>query len=174
MRFVVELSRQQRKVQNANNTIPDASVHMAEESKSLLPQSSSTITLLVSNAAVNIPRAICGSMILNGLLGFAMMLTVLFSIGDLDTVLETKTGFPFIQVRLLRPLAFRGFSMVECCLGSSYMTTMWHVHHSCQSRAHISYSRVSSLGPLITYRRQNTDSNNRSSPTASPTQQAPQ
>ncbi|KAF8856588.1 amino acid transporter [Acephala macrosclerotiorum] len=61
----------------------DASVHMAEE---------------ISNAAVNIPRAICGSMILNGLLGFAMMLTVLFCIGDLDTVVGTDTGFPFIQI----------------------------------------------------------------------------
>jgi len=52
----------------------------------------------VSNAAINIPRAICGSMIFNGLLGFAMMLTVLFCIGDLETVVGTKTGFPFIQV----------------------------------------------------------------------------
>jgi choline transport protein len=52
----------------------------------------------VSNAAINIPRAICGSMIFNGLLGFAMMLTVLFCIGDLETVLGTDTGFPFIQV----------------------------------------------------------------------------
>jgi choline transport protein len=37
-------------------------------------------------------------MILNGLLGFAMMLTVLFCIGDLTTVLGTDTGFPFIQI----------------------------------------------------------------------------
>jgi choline transport protein len=37
-------------------------------------------------------------MIFNGLLGFAMMLTVLFCIGDLETVLGTKTGFPFIQI----------------------------------------------------------------------------
>lgn len=37
-------------------------------------------------------------MILNGLLGFAMMLTVLFCLGDLSTVVGTKTGFPFIQI----------------------------------------------------------------------------
>jgi amino acid transporter len=37
-------------------------------------------------------------MILNGLLGFTMMLTVLFCIGDLTTVLGTDTGFPFIQI----------------------------------------------------------------------------
>jgi choline transport protein len=61
----------------------DASVHMAEE---------------ISNAALNIPRAICGSMIMNGLIGLAMMITVLFCLGDVDKVLATDTGFPFIQI----------------------------------------------------------------------------
>lgn len=61
----------------------DASVHMAEE---------------VSNAALTIPRAICASMIMNGLIGFAMMLTVLFCLGDVSSVLDTATGFPFIQI----------------------------------------------------------------------------
>jgi amino acid transporter len=37
-------------------------------------------------------------MILNGLLGFAMMLTVLFCIGDISTVVATNTDFPFIQI----------------------------------------------------------------------------
>jgi choline transport protein len=37
-------------------------------------------------------------MTFNGILGFIMMITVLFCIGDLQTVLETDTGFPFIQV----------------------------------------------------------------------------
>jgi choline transport protein len=61
----------------------DCSVHMAEE---------------VENAALNIPRAIVTSMCINGLVGFAMMLTVLFCLGDVDTVLESATGYPFIQV----------------------------------------------------------------------------
>lgn len=61
----------------------DASVHMAEE---------------IENAAINVPRAITISMIFNGLLGFAMMLTVLFCIGDISSVLNSKTGFPFIQI----------------------------------------------------------------------------
>lgn len=61
----------------------DASVHMAEE---------------VDNAALNIPRAIVTAMCVNGLIGFGMMITVLFCLGDIDTVLETATGFPFIQI----------------------------------------------------------------------------
>lgn len=61
----------------------DASVHLAEE---------------VSDAAVNIPRVITTSMLLNGVIGFVMMVTLLFCLGDVNTVLNTETGFPFIQV----------------------------------------------------------------------------
>ncbi|KAF3390949.1 Choline transport protein [Talaromyces pinophilus] len=61
----------------------DASVHLAEE---------------VSDAATTIPRVITSSMILNGIVGFAMMLTLLFCLGDVDSVLESQTGFPFIQI----------------------------------------------------------------------------
>ena len=61
----------------------DASVHMAEE---------------VEYAAWNIPRAIIASMCINGMVGFAMMLTVLFCLGDVESVLDTATGYPFIQV----------------------------------------------------------------------------
>ncbi|KAL8941810.1 MAG: hypothetical protein Q9211_001662 [Gyalolechia sp. 1 TL-2023] len=61
----------------------DASVHMSEE---------------IENAAVNVPRAIFSTMVLNGSTGFAMALAVLFCLGDPEKVLETATGFPFIQV----------------------------------------------------------------------------
>jgi amino acid transporter len=61
----------------------DASVHMAEE---------------VERAAWNIPRAIICSMLINGMVGFTMMLTILFCLGDVDTVLDSATGYPFIQV----------------------------------------------------------------------------
>ena len=61
----------------------DASVHLAEE---------------VANAAVNIPKAVLGSMFLNGAVGFTMMITLLYCLGDVDTVLDTATGYPFIQI----------------------------------------------------------------------------
>jgi choline transport protein len=61
----------------------DASVHMAEE---------------VENAALSIPRAICASMLINGCVGFVMMVTTLFCLGDIESVLDTATGYPFIQI----------------------------------------------------------------------------
>jgi choline transport protein len=39
-------------------------------------------------------------MIINGIIGFAMMITVLFCVGDAKSVLDTKTGFPFLQIFL--------------------------------------------------------------------------
>jgi choline transport protein len=74
----------------------DASVHLAEE---------------VADAARTIPRVITMSMILNGLVGFVMMVTLLFCLGDVSSVLDSTTGFPFIQIfhsesRLLPPVPF--------------------------------------------------------------------
>lgn len=38
------------------------------------------------------------SVALNGSLGFGMVIATLFCIGDVDDVLASATGFPFIQV----------------------------------------------------------------------------
>jgi amino acid transporter len=78
----------------------DASVHLAEE---------------VSNAAINIPRAILTAMLINGAVGFAMMVTILYCLGDVETVLGTKTGFPFIQIF---------FDSVQSYAGATVMTTV--------------------------------------------------
>ena len=63
----------------------DGVVHMSEETH---------------NAPINIPRAMVGSIIINGLAAFAYILTVLYSITDVNTVLTigTDTGYPIIGV----------------------------------------------------------------------------
>ncbi len=63
----------------------DAVVHMSEETH---------------HAAVNIPRAMVWSIIINGICGFAYIVTVLYSIIDVDAVLTNgaATGFPIIEV----------------------------------------------------------------------------
>ena len=44
----------------------------------------------IENAALNVPRAIVTTMILNGSTGFAMVLAVLFCIGDIKSVLVSN------------------------------------------------------------------------------------
>ena len=41
----------------------------------------------IENADVNVPRAIITTMILNGATGLAIMIAVLFCLGDINTVL---------------------------------------------------------------------------------------
>ncbi|KAK4506653.1 hypothetical protein PRZ48_000385 [Zasmidium cellare] len=61
----------------------DCVVHMAEE---------------VQDASLVIPKALIWSFIPNALMALVMGVTFIFSIGDLDSVLASPTGQPFIQV----------------------------------------------------------------------------
>ncbi|KAK4889263.1 hypothetical protein LTR27_011940 [Elasticomyces elasticus] len=64
----------------------DAASHMAEE---------------VHNPKAVIPRAMIGTILINGLLGFGMIIALLFSMGDPTPLLESPVslaGYPFIQI----------------------------------------------------------------------------
>jgi choline transport protein len=61
----------------------DAAAHMAEELK---------------NSSKMLPRAMIWTIVVNGALGFIILVTFLYTLGDLDEVLGTATGYPIIQV----------------------------------------------------------------------------
>ncbi|KAK8099063.1 uncharacterized protein PG998_012304 [Apiospora kogelbergensis] len=63
----------------------DAACHLAEE----LP-----------HASRNVPLAMLGGVVVNGVLGFGYTILLLYSTSPLPTLLETPTGFPFIQIFL--------------------------------------------------------------------------
>ncbi|KAF5869575.1 putative choline transport protein [Botrytis fragariae] len=52
----------------------------------------------VKHASLNVPRSMLLSIFINGLLGFGMLLAVLFCAGDLNKAAESPTGFPFIAI----------------------------------------------------------------------------
>ncbi|KAI4112802.1 MAG: hypothetical protein LQ345_006102 [Seirophora villosa] len=54
--------------------------------------------LEISNASLNVPRSMLASVMLNGTLGFAMLIAVLFCLGDIEEVIETNTGYPFMAI----------------------------------------------------------------------------
>lgn len=54
----------------------------------------------IPNAARNVPIAMVGSILANGLLGFIYCLILLFGLGDLGSLLDSNTGFPFMQLNL--------------------------------------------------------------------------
>lgn len=63
----------------------DAAAHLAEE---------------MPRPARNVPIAMVGSVVVNGIIGFVYCIILLFSLGDLDSLLESATGFPFMQLYL--------------------------------------------------------------------------
>ncbi|RYP09169.1 hypothetical protein DL764_001440 [Monosporascus ibericus] len=63
----------------------DAACHLAEE----LP-----------HASLHVPQAMVGSVLINGLMGLAYAIVLLYSAGSLKSLLETPTGFPFMQIYL--------------------------------------------------------------------------
>lgn len=69
----------------ANGLSYDAAAHMAEE---------------IPYAARNVPIAMVGSVVANGVLGFVYCVVLLFGLGDLQSLLESNTGFPFMQLNL--------------------------------------------------------------------------
>ncbi|KAJ5468866.1 hypothetical protein N7475_006618 [Penicillium sp. IBT 31633x] len=61
----------------------DAAVHMSEE---------------ITNAAVAVPTSIMLSVLINGSLGFGMLIAMLFCSGDLGSALDSPTGYPFMAI----------------------------------------------------------------------------
>ncbi|KAL8823379.1 MAG: hypothetical protein Q9191_005907 [Dirinaria sp. TL-2023a] len=61
----------------------DSAIHMSEE---------------IENAPLVVPRSILTTYVLNGILGFAMLIAVLYSIGDVDAALASPTDYPFMQI----------------------------------------------------------------------------
>jgi choline transport protein len=55
----------------------------------------------IKNASVIVPRSIMVSMGLNGAFGFAILLAVLYALGNIDDVLGSPTGlagYPFLEI----------------------------------------------------------------------------
>jgi choline transport protein len=58
----------------------------------------STVAEEVYNASTVVPWAIVATIMVNGVLGLALLLALLFCLGDIDAALNTPTGFPFIEI----------------------------------------------------------------------------
>jgi len=61
----------------------DSAAHMSEE---------------MADPRTGVPTAMVGSIVVNGIMGFAMVLAILFGIQDFQAALSTPTGFPVIEI----------------------------------------------------------------------------
>lgn len=52
----------------------------------------------VHDASLVVPRSIMVSIALNGALGLAILIAVMFTVGDIQTILNTPTNFPCLEI----------------------------------------------------------------------------
>lgn len=52
----------------------------------------------IQNPSLNVPRSLLTSIIINGILGFGMLIAVLFCLGDPDAAFATPTRYPFMEI----------------------------------------------------------------------------
>jgi choline transport protein len=78
----------------------DSAVHMSEE---------------IKDASIVLPRAIMWAASINGSLGFIMIITFCFCLGSVLDIIETPTGYPFIQVF---------YNVTQSNAGTSIMTAI--------------------------------------------------
>lgn len=52
----------------------------------------------VENPATSVPRSMVLAVIINGVLAFGWIIALLFSIGDVETSLNSPTGYPIIEI----------------------------------------------------------------------------
>lgn len=52
----------------------------------------------IQNPSLNVPRSILTSVIINGILGFSMLIAVLFCLGDPEAAFATPTKYPFMEI----------------------------------------------------------------------------
>ncbi|KAJ5226971.1 choline transport protein [Penicillium citrinum] len=82
----------------------DAAVHMSEE---------------ITNASTAVPASIMLSVLINGSLGFGMLIAMLFCLGDIELALESPTGYPFMSIFLQATGSVAGTAVM-----GSIITTM--------------------------------------------------
>lgn len=79
---------------------PDSAVHMSEE---------------IKDSSLVLPRAMMWTCLINGTLGFVMLVTFCFCLGDVATVLSNPTVMPFVQTFLIA---------TNSTVGTSFMTAI--------------------------------------------------
>lgn len=73
----------------------------------------------ITNASTAVPASIMLSVLINGSLGFGMLIAMLFCLGDIELALESPTGYPFMSIFLQATGSVAGTAVM-----GSIITTM--------------------------------------------------
>lgn len=73
----------------------------------------------IKNASTAVPASIMLSVLINGSLGFGMLIAMLFCLGDIELALKSSTGYPFMSIFLQATGSIAGSAIM-----GSIITTM--------------------------------------------------
>lgn len=78
----------------------------------------------IPNAAINVPRSIIISTLINGSLAFGMLLAIIFCLGDRQAALEAQEtiGFPFIEVFISATQSYGGATAMTSILIATFFS----------------------------------------------------
>ena len=78
----------------------------------------------IENPSLNVPRAIVTTMIINGVTGYGMVLAILFSLGDIETVLVSDSSG--VEGFCLMDVGFRYWIPFHSGLLRCYQIESWN------------------------------------------------
>lgn len=89
----------------------DSATHISEE---------------LHNPRVGVPRAMIGSILINGAMGFGILIAILFGMGDIEAALSSNTGFPIIEIfyHMTRGNATAASAMTSTIIVSASLATV--------------------------------------------------
>ena len=77
----------------------------------------------IVNASTAVPTSIMLSVLINGSLGFGMLLAMLFCLGDIDKALGSATGYPFMDIFLQATDSVAGTAVMASIITTMGITT---------------------------------------------------
>ena len=70
----------------------------------------------IKDASITLPRAMMWTVVINGSLGFVMLVTFCFCLGDVNTILSNPDVMPFVQTFLIATKSNAGTSVMTAIL----------------------------------------------------------
>lgn len=70
----------------------------------------------IKDASLTLPRAMMWTVVINGSLGFVMLITFCFCLGDVDIILSDSNVMPFVQTFLIATQSHAGTSIMTTIL----------------------------------------------------------
>jgi amino acid transporter len=77
----------------------------------------------ILNASTAVPTSIMLSVLINGSLGFGMLLAMLFCLGDIEQALGSATGYPFMDIFLQATDSVTGTAVMGSIITTMGITT---------------------------------------------------